>query len=228
MKKWYELNNSSLYLEPQALCGTLPLRWQEPGLGIQLLHLRCILASTCHPRKLPAPADPQELTFWSWGAGWSVEPKLLSPLPYFWFIKNRTLEKILDTVHNGIKLDSFLLGGKNGCPALVRSSEKHRRKFLCRGYIFAFDFPCSLVGKQSACNAGDQGSIPGLGRFLRQGNGNPLQYSCLENPRDRGVWRATVHGIARVGPDLATEPPPSIVEFPPGSPIQSPGPALCI
>ena len=111
-KKWYELNNSSLYLEPQALCGTLPLRWQEPGLGIQLLHLRCILASTCHPRKLPAPADPQELTFWSWGAGWSVEPKLLSPLPYFWFIKNRTLEKILDTVHNGIKLDSFLLGGK--------------------------------------------------------------------------------------------------------------------
>ena len=65
MKKWYELNNSRLYLEPQTLCGTLPLCWQEPGLGIQLLHPRCVLASTCHPRKLPAPADPRELTFWS-------------------------------------------------------------------------------------------------------------------------------------------------------------------
>ena len=137
MKKWYELNNSSLYLEPQALCGTLPLRWQEPGLGIQLLHLRCILASTCHPRKLPAPADPQELTFWSWGAGWSVEPKLLSPLPYFWFIKNRTLEKILDTVHNGIKLDSFLLGGKkwlSSSSEVIREAQEEisvQRLHLC-------------------------------------------------------------------------------------------------
>ena len=145
-----------------------------------------------------------------------MEPKLLSPLPYFWFIKNRTIEKILNTVHNGIKLDSFLLGKKKKkvCPAPVRLSEKHRRKFLCRVCIFAFDFPCSLVGKQSACNAGDQGLIPGSGRFPGEGNGNPLQHSCLENPIDRGVWRATVHGVARVGHDLATKPPPSsIMEF---------------
>ena len=65
-------------------------------------------------------------------------------------------------------------------------------------------FPHSLVSKESACNAGDPGSIPGFGRFPVEGNGNPLQYYCLENPMDRGAWQATVHGIARVGHDLAT------------------------
>ena len=44
---------------------------------------------------------------------------------------------------------------------------------------------------------GDLGSIPGLGRSLGEGNGNPLQYSCLENPTDRGMWQATVHGVAK-------------------------------
>ena len=49
----------------------------------------------------------------------------------------------------------------------------------------------------SACNAGDRGSIPGLGRSPGEGNGNPLQYSCLENPMDGGAWWATVHGVAK-------------------------------
>ena len=49
----------------------------------------------------------------------------------------------------------------------------------------------------SACNAGDPGSIPGLGRSPGEGNGNPLQYSCLENPMDRGAWWATVHGVTK-------------------------------
>ena len=52
------------------------------------------------------------------------------------------------------------------------------------------------MGKESACNAGDTGDaglIPGLGRSLEEGNGNLLQYSCLENPMDRGAWQATVH-----------------------------------
>ena len=58
-------------------------------------------------------------------------------------------------------------------------------------------FPYSSVGKESACNAGDLGSIPRLGRSPGEGNGNPLQYSCLENPTDRGAWQATVHGVAK-------------------------------
>ena len=57
------------------------------------------------------------------------------------------------------------------------------------------------------CVLWNMGLIPGLGRSLGEGNGNPLQYSCLENPMDRGTWRATVRGITRVGHDLATKPP---------------------
>ena len=49
----------------------------------------------------------------------------------------------------------------------------------------------------SACNAGDLGLIPGSGRSPGEGNGNPLQNSCLENPMDRGAWWATVHGVAK-------------------------------
>ena len=51
--------------------------------------------------------------------------------------------------------------------------------------------------KASACNAGDLDSIPGLGRYPGEGNGIPLQYSCLENPKDRGAWWATVHGVTK-------------------------------
>ena len=58
-------------------------------------------------------------------------------------------------------------------------------------------FPGGSDSKESACNAGDPGSIPALGRSPRVGNGNPLQYSCLENPYDRGAWLATVHGVAK-------------------------------
>ena len=59
------------------------------------------------------------------------------------------------------------------------------------------DFPGDSDGKASAYNAGDLGSIPGSGRSLGEGNGNPLQYSCLESPMDGGAWWATVHGVAK-------------------------------
>ena len=71
-------------------------------------------------------------------------------------------------------------------------------------------FPGGSGGKESACNAGDPGSIPGWGRFPGEGNGNPLQYSFLENSMDREAWRAAVHGVARVEHDLATKPPSPI------------------
>ena len=58
-------------------------------------------------------------------------------------------------------------------------------------------FPSGLYGKESACNAGDLGSIPGLGSSAGEGNDYPLQYSCLENFIDRGAWWATVHGFAK-------------------------------
>ena len=58
-------------------------------------------------------------------------------------------------------------------------------------------FPGGSDGKASAYNLGDPGSIPGLGKSPGEGHGNPLQYSCLENPMDRGTWKATVHGVAK-------------------------------
>ena len=54
-----------------------------------------------------------------------------------------------------------------------------------------------LDGKESACNAGDLGSIPGLGRSPGEQNDNPLQYSCLENSMDRGAWQATAHRVTK-------------------------------
>ena len=56
-----------------------------------------------------------------------------------------------------------------------------------------YGFPGGSEGKESACNAGDLGSIPGLGRSPGEGNGYPLQYSCLENSVDRGAWWATIY-----------------------------------
>ena len=58
-------------------------------------------------------------------------------------------------------------------------------------------FPGGLVGKESSCNVGEPGSIPGLGRYPGEGNGNPLQYSCLENSMNKGAWWATVHGVTK-------------------------------
>ena len=58
-------------------------------------------------------------------------------------------------------------------------------------------FPDGSDGKESACSAGDPGLISGLERAPGEGNGNPLQYSCLENPMDRGAWWAVVHGVAK-------------------------------
>ena len=63
-------------------------------------------------------------------------------------------------------------------------------------------FPHSSVGKESACNAGAPGSIPGSGKSSGEGNGNPFQCSHLETPMDRGAWQVTVHGIAKVRHDL--------------------------
>ena len=64
-------------------------------------------------------------------------------------------------------------------------------------------FPDSSADKESTCSAGDPSLIPGPGRSPGGGHGNPLQYSCLQNPMDRGPWQATVRGSHRVGQDLA-------------------------
>ena len=85
------------------------------------------------------------------------------------------------------------------------SSPPHQQKGLndtllpCQPFPLFFSSqkcPGGSDGEESACNVGDPGLIPGLGRSPGEGNAYPLQYSCLENPMDRGAWQATVHGVA--------------------------------
>ena len=98
---------------------------------------------------------------------------------------------------------------------LLRSETKQQYEIYislqCEMYLSSRGFPCS-VGKESACNAGDPSSISGLRRSPGEGNGNPLQYSCLENPMDRGAWRTTAH-VTRTGHSLAIKPPAALVKY---------------
>ena len=64
-------------------------------------------------------------------------------------------------------------------------------------YYYSLGLPRWLSGEESACSAGDVGSIPGLGRSSGEGNGNPFQYSCLGNSTDRGAWHITVMGLQK-------------------------------
>ena len=89
------------------------------------------------------------------------------------------------------------------CALLVFKSEIQQKLYIflvlilgCISSLFISLCGGSVV-KASVCNAGDLGSIPGLGRSPGEGNGNPLQYSCLENPMGGGAWWATVHGVAK-------------------------------
>ena len=68
---------------------------------------------------------------------------------------------------------------------------------VCHGVSRLEGFPGGSVVKNLPANAGDVGSIPGSGRSVGGGNDNPLQYSCLGNPMDRGAWRAIVHGVTK-------------------------------
>ena len=88
---------------------------------------------------------------------------------------------------------------------LQNSSSGHRFALLDFTTVRLRGFPGGSDGKESAYNAGDSGSIPGLGRSPGEGNGNPLQYSCLENPTHRGAWQATVHGVTKNQTQLSNE-----------------------
>ena len=87
----------------------------------------------------------------------------------------------------------------NQCPKMLRKyiSCPIQESYCFKYYYLYLGFPGGSDSKESACNVRDRGSIPGLGRSPGEGNGNSLQYSCLENPMDRGAWWATVRGITK-------------------------------
>ena len=86
------------------------------------------------------------------------------------------------------------ISSSNDTPSLAELTHFHSFK---EHLYHTMGFPGGSAGTESACNAEDPSSIPGSGRSPGEGNGNPLQYSCLENPMDGGAWRAIVHGVAK-------------------------------
>ena len=99
---------------------------------------------------------------------------------------------------------TVMVGWGQRVEARVKSSHIIKTEFLsvlilktASWFKQDWGFPGGSDGKESACSAGDPDSIPGSGRSPGEGNGNPLQHSCLENPMDGGAWSATVHGVAK-------------------------------
>ena len=112
---------------------------------------------------------------------------------------------------HGNPLQYSCLENPHGQKSLVGYSprgckESDTTKLLIAMTSLVAGLPSGSVGQESACSAGDPGSIPGSGRSSSERNGDPFQYSCLENPMDREVWWATVHGVSLVA-QMVKNPP---------------------
>ena len=94
--------------------------------------------------------------------------------------------------------------GLVGKKRLINKISRGAHHISCEEPCTAGGYPDGSTSKESTCNAGDPGLKPGLGRFPGEGNGNPLQYSCLENSMDRGAQWATIHGVAKSWARLST------------------------
>ena len=123
-----------------------------------------------------------------------------------------SIRKLLELISEFSKVSGYKINTQKSLEFLYTNNEKSEReikesipfsiatkrvKYLGKNLpkeTKVMGFPHSSVGKSSACNAGDPGSIPGSGRSPGEENGSPLQYSCLGNPMDRGAWQ-TVHGV---------------------------------
>jgi len=164
-------------------------------LGLRFLRLKCSLAL----RALPPSQDNSSLF------------SHLSQQPRFTFLTASSARKFPDYSKFSCVFYSAL-----GEYVLKPPCSKHKTAFLFIATeeefptLFSITIPRNSVGKESSCNAEDPGLIPGWERYPGEGNGNPLQYSCLENPMYRGAWQATVHGIARIIHDFAIKPQPLI------------------
>ena len=149
----------------------------------------------------PSPGHPRHSCFLRQHALSSVRVFPLLGLPVYFQSNSCLCEDILLRKQTTTKNNPHTL--KENTPSLNLNTQ------TVSVYLLPLGFPHSSVGKESAGSAGDPGSIPGLVGSSGEGNGTPLQYSCMENPMDRGAWRTTHHGVSRVGPDLVTKPPPT-------------------
>ena len=121
-----------------------------------------------------------------------------------WRQRMRWLDGIIDLMNMSLSNLQETVRNREAWPAIVHVSQRvghdlaneQQKKLNTPTKQYEFYFGDS-EGKEFACIAGDTGIIPGSGRSPKEGNGNPLHYSCLENPMDRGAWQTTVHGIPK-------------------------------
>ena len=132
-----------------------------------------------------------------------------------WSSRYSFLEDMISTPYRRVLHNLFLLPGRNFGWMCTKMTVDINVSLICYYSLVPtmcqIGLPHSSVGKESACSAEDPGSIPGFGRSPGEGIDNPLQYSCLENPMDRGAWQVMVRGITRVRQDLMTKLPPPCV-----------------
>ena len=118
-----------------------------------------------------------------------------------WHICHTLSQRVWHHWLNGHEFEKTQGDGKQqgslACCSSWGCKESDTVKWLNNNKAILAEFPRWLSSKESTCNAGDMGLISGLGRSPGEGNGNPLQYSCLGNPMDRGAWRAIIHGVAK-------------------------------
>ena len=111
--------------------------------------------------------------------------------------RTRWLDGITDPMDMSLSKLQEMVKDREGWCAAVDGMSKNRTCLIDR----------TTVSEESACNEGDPDFIPRLERSSGKRNGNPIQYSCLENPMDREAWWATVHAVAKFGHNLAIKPP---------------------
>ena len=131
-------------------------------------------------------------------------PLLLPPIPPSIVADEDALQRYLYTDGKGLSLTALVksrysfLNSINEAKVLVGIWLESLYVKVLPLYTFIFwGFPGGSDSKESACNAGDESSIPGFRRFPEGGHGNPLQYSCPENPHGQRTWWATVHGVSK-------------------------------
>ena len=120
-------------------------------------------------------------------------------------MKEKTTFIWMESKKNSRRVSSFLVHTEKKRSDKWSSFRRDEDMLLNMSSPCVKGFLAGSVVKNPPANTGDTGSIPGLGRFLGGENGNPLQYSCLGNPMNRGAWLAIVCGIVRVGHNLATK-----------------------
>ena len=127
--------------------------------------------------------------------------KISNPIQLsLWGSRYSFLEDMISTPYHRVLHNLFLLPRRNFGWMCTKMTADISVSLICYYLVPTMchiGFPHSQVGKESACSAGDPGSIPRSGRSPGEGNGDPFQYSCPENSTDRGAWWATVHGFTK-------------------------------